>query len=328
MRPAPSSDFVSIDRWTVARAIAVGRDHRRVADGCVAGRSARPVPHGEGSRGRTRHDPLPTRSAGGATGRDVAPPHRAAGTAARRDGPASAAGSAAPHGGARRPSANTRRHRPAFGRDSRTGALGRASIAAARRHRWRRSARPPLDERRADRQTARRARRGTARRSREASDQGRPAAGAAAIPRPVCRGAACWPRSSSCSSCSPRCSCGSASCRRPRLPISATPVPASGRDRRVDRRPRGAIFDRHGDEIAMSVPARTVTVNPQQVEDEVGTARVLAGILGLPTRRSRTNSSTCCTTRRRGFAYVARQVDPTYADQIDGLGLVGVYTQP
>ena len=89
---------------------------------------------------------------------------------------------------------------------------------------------------------------------------------------------------------------------------------------------RGSIFDRHGDEMAMSVPARTITVNPKQVEDEGGTARVLAGILGLD-KTERNELVDVLNDKTRGFAYVARQVDPTYADQIDGLGLVGVYTQ-
>jgi cell division protein FtsI (penicillin-binding protein 3) len=88
---------------------------------------------------------------------------------------------------------------------------------------------------------------------------------------------------------------------------------------------RGAIFDRNGNEIAMSVPARTVTVNPQQVEDEVGTARVLGGILGLP-RKEQNELIDVLRDKEKGFAYVARQVDPMDADQIDDLGLVGVDT--
>src|SRR3990172_12992816 len=44
---------------------------------------------------------------------------------------------------------------------------------------------------------------------------------------------------------------------------------------------RGAIYDRNGRELALSIPARTVYANPKQITDPEGTARVLAPLLDL-----------------------------------------------
>lgn len=88
---------------------------------------------------------------------------------------------------------------------------------------------------------------------------------------------------------------------------------------------RGAIFDRNGDELALSVPAATVTVNPMQVEDPAGTARSFATILGLSAERE-AELETEMTAQARGFAYVARQVDTVLADQLAELELAGVST--
>ncbi|CAN5846450.1 cell division protein FtsI [soil metagenome] len=87
---------------------------------------------------------------------------------------------------------------------------------------------------------------------------------------------------------------------------------------------RGSIFDRDGDELAMSIPASTVSVNPKEVGDEAGTAELLARLLGLGDDERRSLRTTLHD-KERGFAYVARQIDATAAAQIDDLGLRGVY---
>ena len=56
------------------------------------------------------------------------------------------------------------------------------------------------------------------------------------------------------------------------------------RDRPL-RAQRGSIFDRNGEELALSVPASTVAVNPKQVTDPVGTAQIFASTLGLDDER-------------------------------------------
>jgi cell division protein FtsI (penicillin-binding protein 3) len=94
------------------------------------------------------------------------------------------------------------------------------------------------------------------------------------------------------------------------------------RDRPI-RAARGAIFDRNGEELALSVPASTVSVNPLQVTDPKGTAQVLATILGLESQQ-RQDLATQIAARDRGFRYVARQVDAAAGEQIESLQLAGV----
>ncbi|MGH9272376.1 MAG: peptidoglycan D,D-transpeptidase FtsI family protein, partial [Ilumatobacteraceae bacterium] len=90
---------------------------------------------------------------------------------------------------------------------------------------------------------------------------------------------------------------------------------------------RGAIFDRNGDELALSVPARTVAVNPRQVDDPEGTADIFASTLGLD-RDRRLELQAAMEDKERGFVYVARQVDIALADQLAALELAGVTIYP
>jgi cell division protein FtsI (penicillin-binding protein 3) len=86
---------------------------------------------------------------------------------------------------------------------------------------------------------------------------------------------------------------------------------------------RGTIFDRNGDELALSVPASTVSVNPHQVADPSGTADTFAQILGLsPDRRDDLEAQMAA--KDHGFLYVARQVDDDVADRLRALDLAGV----
>ncbi|MBA3606523.1 MAG: penicillin-binding protein 2 [Acidimicrobiia bacterium] len=86
---------------------------------------------------------------------------------------------------------------------------------------------------------------------------------------------------------------------------------------------RGAIFDRNGDELALSVPASTVVVNPLQVEDPAATAEHFRTILDLSAERAGELES-AMEARDRGFVYVARQVDADVATRLDELELAGV----
>jgi cell division protein FtsI (penicillin-binding protein 3) len=96
------------------------------------------------------------------------------------------------------------------------------------------------------------------------------------------------------------------------------------RDRSL-RAQRGSIFDRNGEELALSVPASTIAVNPKQVEDPVGTAETFAQVLDLSDER-RDELEQQMAAQDRGFVYVARQVDVAVADQIADLELAGVST--
>jgi cell division protein FtsI (penicillin-binding protein 3) len=86
---------------------------------------------------------------------------------------------------------------------------------------------------------------------------------------------------------------------------------------------RGTIFDRNGEELAMSVPASTVTVNPKLIDDPAATASILQGVLGLTDER-RAELQETMADKDRGFVYVARQIDDAVGEQIDALDLVGV----
>jgi cell division protein FtsI (penicillin-binding protein 3) len=89
------------------------------------------------------------------------------------------------------------------------------------------------------------------------------------------------------------------------------------------RAQRGSIFDRNGEELALSVPASTVAVNPKQVTDPVGTAQIFADVLDLDDDR-RDELAEKMAARDRGFLYVARQVDTDVADRLDALDVLGV----
>jgi cell division protein FtsI (penicillin-binding protein 3) len=90
---------------------------------------------------------------------------------------------------------------------------------------------------------------------------------------------------------------------------------------------RGAIFDRNGDELALSVPAATVVVNPRQIEDVPGTVDILGRLLNMTTEEI-AELTADIEESDAGFMYVARQIDPGIAAQIDDLELLGVSTYP
>jgi cell division protein FtsI (penicillin-binding protein 3) len=82
---------------------------------------------------------------------------------------------------------------------------------------------------------------------------------------------------------------------------------------------RGTIFDRTGQELAMSLPAKAVFADPQLVRDPRSTARTVASILDLPAaeveRRLRGNGR---------FAYLARGVEPAIARELQARQLPGI----
>jgi cell division protein FtsI (penicillin-binding protein 3) len=88
---------------------------------------------------------------------------------------------------------------------------------------------------------------------------------------------------------------------------------------------RGTIFDRNGDELAISVPTTTVTANPKQVDDPAGTAALLAQVLGLGADRH-AELAAALADQTRGFLYVQRQVDDEVAAQVVALDLPGIST--
>ena len=83
---------------------------------------------------------------------------------------------------------------------------------------------------------------------------------------------------------------------------------------------RGSILDRHGDALAMSLPAKAITADPRQIADPDGVAKRLAPALGRDVLEVRADLGKADT----GFVYIARQVEPEVATRIDRMGLDGI----
>lgn len=88
---------------------------------------------------------------------------------------------------------------------------------------------------------------------------------------------------------------------------------------------RGAILDRNGDELAMSVPMTTIYADPYQVTNPGREAQGLAGALGLPVAALQSQLS-----EATGFVYLARTVPNATAAKVEKLinsdDLPGIYT--
>lgn len=86
---------------------------------------------------------------------------------------------------------------------------------------------------------------------------------------------------------------------------------------------RGTIFDRHGNELSMSVPAVSVSINPKLIVDGPQTVQELTNILNLGEKKVAALLDEVAQ-KDRGFVYVARQVDANVGDFIRDLGRAGV----
>jgi cell division protein FtsI (penicillin-binding protein 3) len=86
---------------------------------------------------------------------------------------------------------------------------------------------------------------------------------------------------------------------------------------------RGTIFDRNGEELAVSVPAVTISVNPKLVDDEAATATMLQQTLQL-TDEETSELLAALIAKETGFRYVRRQVDPAIGEQLRALKIEGI----
>ncbi|MDE3203838.1 MAG: penicillin-binding protein 2 [Acidobacteriota bacterium] len=84
---------------------------------------------------------------------------------------------------------------------------------------------------------------------------------------------------------------------------------------------RGAILDRNGYELAMSIPQTTIYADPRQVADPAGEAAKLAPVLSLPAATLQQEM-----TGRTTFVYLARTVPDAEAKRVAALHLAGVYS--
>ena len=83
--------------------------------------------------------------------------------------------------------------------------------------------------------------------------------------------------------------------------------------------PRGIIYDRNGEPLAISQTMATVYANPGQVKDAVATAKQLAPILGRPVEELRAKLS-----GDSGFEYLARKIDQAAGQKVKELKIAGV----
>jgi len=92
---------------------------------------------------------------------------------------------------------------------------------------------------------------------------------------------------------------------------------------------RGAIFDRTGQEIAMSVPMMTLYADPKAVTDPAGTAKAVAGLMRFDATKEQELATTFAA-RKSNFSFIARQVDPKIVQSITALKLpgIGAYEEP
>ncbi len=99
---------------------------------------------------------------------------------------------------------------------------------------------------------------------------------------------------------------------------------ASQRERtNVLRADRGVIFDRDGTELAMSVPRTSIYADPRAVGDAVGTAAVLARILGFDEEKQAKLAGQLGASTK-SFVYVARLLDDATAKAVIDLHLDGI----
>ena len=85
---------------------------------------------------------------------------------------------------------------------------------------------------------------------------------------------------------------------------------------------RGAIVDRNGHDLALSVDAESIYAVPQEIEDPARAAAVLARALGLDTASRKELQVQLA--RNRAFVWVKRKVDPRHARAVRDLQLPGI----
>ena len=89
--------------------------------------------------------------------------------------------------------------------------------------------------------------------------------------------------------------------------------------------PRGTIFDRKGEALAISRPMASIYADPRHVPDAEKTAAALAPVLGLSKQELQDKLKGDV-----GFRYLARKIDPAIGERVKALKLegIGVLSEP
>ncbi len=93
---------------------------------------------------------------------------------------------------------------------------------------------------------------------------------------------------------------------------------------------RGTIFDSTGVPLVQSVPGRDITVDPYLVDDPQAYAEALSPILGVPAEQivPKFDRRTLADGTPIKFSYIARRVTMDVWEQVRGLRLPGVFSEP
>lgn len=85
---------------------------------------------------------------------------------------------------------------------------------------------------------------------------------------------------------------------------------------------RGAIADRNGQELAISLPVQSCFAVPPEITDPALVSHLLAPVLQMPQKDLEQKLRT-----RHSFVWVARRLPPDVVKRIEGLNLRGIYFQ-
>ncbi|WP_318835992.1 penicillin-binding protein [Desulfuromonas versatilis] len=82
---------------------------------------------------------------------------------------------------------------------------------------------------------------------------------------------------------------------------------------------RGTIFDRNGEELALSIEVDSIYVQPRQVTDPAAAARALSGVLSMSAASLKAKLSS-----GKSFLWLKRQVTPRESELVRALEIAGV----
>ncbi|MGH9633180.1 MAG: hypothetical protein ACRD7E_33185, partial [Bryobacteraceae bacterium] len=94
------------------------------------------------------------------------------------------------------------------------------------------------------------------------------------------------------------------------------------------RAPRGVIFDRNGEHLAMSLQVYSVFINPLLVPDPAVAAGLLSGVLTEIDRADLLARIESAKRRRRGFLWVKRKISEEESSRIRSYGLDWIGLEP
>ncbi len=90
---------------------------------------------------------------------------------------------------------------------------------------------------------------------------------------------------------------------------------------------RGAILDRTGQRLAMSLPVDSVYINPLQIGDAGVAAEILAGVLNLDQKKVLADIQNAAA-GHRGFLWIKRRIDPEESQRLRSLNLDWINFEP